>query len=372
MKSCLYFTNWSVYARLHFVNDIPPLLVTHIFYAFLGIDPDSGRLQLTDLWADCELPQKDSVSKGNIQALYNLKKANRNLKVCMSLGGWGTTDLFQAVVGDTTKLDTFVASVCEFIVEYGLAGVDIDWEYPETTTDAKNLALLLQKLRRGLDRISQSLLLTIATSASPDKIRILNIPAIDRYVSFYNVMCYDFAGGWSSNTGYHSNLYGNNGDCELNCDVGLNEFARCGLSDLQKVIVGMPNYGRSFTTDSPDVGNAFTEGRGHIIEEKGVFPYKVLPIGQEHVDMERVSASCYHPETKTLIVYDNPETTRIKAKYISQKGFGGGMRWASSDDNYVDKSRSLLWNFVEEIGELEYEENHLDLYDGSNYLNKKA
>ena len=50
-----YFASWSIYQHKHFVTDLPVADITHVFYAFMKIDPNTGEVQLGDSWADAEI-----------------------------------------------------------------------------------------------------------------------------------------------------------------------------------------------------------------------------------------------------------------------------------------------------------------------------
>lgn len=62
-----------------------------MFYAFILIDEQTGKLKFSDEWCDLQMPQpppNQSIT-GNLQQFYEMKKANRHLKLIMSIGGWG-------------------------------------------------------------------------------------------------------------------------------------------------------------------------------------------------------------------------------------------------------------------------------------------
>ncbi|RLV95689.1 Chitinase 4 [Spathaspora sp. JA1] len=356
--SGVYFSNWSVYQRKHFAIDIPATYYTHIFYAFLHIDPDTGNLKFTDEWCDLQMPLPsagDPTTKvtGNLAQLYSMKCVNRHLKVIMSIGGWGTCHLFEAITCDSTKLGNFVESVVEFVNKYKFDGIDLDWEYPKTDKDAINYVKLLQCLRRKLPDHS----ISIAAPGGGENIRVLHIKEMDQYLTFWNLMCYDFSGqGWSNKTGYHSNLFGNNGDNELNVDQVIQLYMSKGVSS-NKLILGMPMYGRTFGgVGKPTIGQSFVKSGADTVD------YKEIPILGEQFDSRKVSAYYYNASLKQFITYDNPQSARIKAKYTISKQLGGGMWWDSAGDS-PDPARSLVINYVETLGGvdvLEKSTNNID------------
>ncbi|KAK6458090.1 chitinase endochitinase 1 precursor [Scheffersomyces xylosifermentans] len=376
-KTCIYFTNWSVYQRKHFATDIPIDHITHIFYAFITIDPDSGSVKFTDEWCDIQLPlpsPKDPTKEvtGSIQQLFELKQINRRLKVVMSIGGYGTEHLFQAVTSDANKLNNFVNSAIGFVKEYGFDGIDIDWEYPKNSQECAYLVQILSKLRSQLDTISPDLVLTIASPAGEENVAALNLREIDKYLSFWNVMCYDFCGeSWSTRTGYHSNLFGSNGDNNLSASNVIEKYISSGVHS-DKLVLGMPMYGRVFHgAQSQAIGEHFSKERLGTAVESDTIDYKKLPIGEEHFDSKAGSAMCYDSSSKQLIVYDDANSARMKAIFTHSSKLGGGMWWDSCGDNYDDKKRSLLQSYVNQLGGvdvLDKTPNHLDIYKESTFL----
>lgn len=334
-KTCLYYSNWSVYHKKHFVQDLPLECVTHIFYAFIAIEA-SGRLKLSDPWADVDMPMPHSSVTGSVNMLQALKQHKPSLKVCMSVGGWGTEHLFQAVARDAAKVAQFADSAAAICAQFGFDGVDIDWEYPLLPAEGAQMVQVLAALRQRLPH----LLITVAAPASPNKIACLPVSAMDRYLSFWNVMCYDFSGNWSERTGYHSNLFGGT----LSADAAITAYLEAGVL-LRKLILGMPAYGRGFEVASSDwLDQPFSKCSG-----EGTWDYRTLPIGTEQFDPRKVAASCYDPASGVVVVYDNQQSARIKAMYVRLKRLGGGMWWDSSGDPYHDSSRSLLRNFVDQL-----------------------
>ncbi|KAI5960136.1 CHT4 [Candida pseudojiufengensis] len=360
-KSCVYFANWSVYDKKHFPTNIPAELYTHINYAFITIDENSGNLKFTDTWCDLEMEilTNGVKCKGNLQSFYQLKKSYRSLKLIMSIGGWGTSHLFNAIILDSKKMSNFVDSAVEYVKEYGFDGIDIDWEFCGEHQGWKYVELL----RNLRSKLPSKFSLTVAAPAGLEHIKCLKIREMDQYLSFWNLMCYDFSGkAWSTKTGYHSNLFGNNGDNDLNAADVVQIYLENGVIP-SKLVLGQPMYGRAFYgTVSNSIGNTFNRD----IEGEDTIDYNKILSGD--FDHKKVSAYSYDPQTGLFIGFDNQQSAKIKGQFVKEKALGGGMWWESSGDKTGEAS--LVFNFVKQLGgiaALEKSENNIS-YPDSKYL----
>lgn len=95
------------------------------------------------------------------------------------------------------------------------------------------------------------LLLTAAVPVGPDNINGgYDVPAVASYLDFINVMAYDFHGKWENTMGHNAPLFAPSSDSEwrkqLSVDHASNLWVRLG-APKEKLIIGMPTYGRSFT-----------------------------------------------------------------------------------------------------------------------------
>lgn len=342
--SGVYFSDWSVYQAKHYPSDLDLSRLTHVFYAFLKIDGNSGEVSLSDEWGDVQMPM--GRDKGALNQLGRLKNSNRNLKVVASIGGYGFAAQFQQATSGRRKLAKFVDSAAELVKKYHFDGIDIDWEYPASDNEGKQMVELLRQLRDKLNLIHENLLLTIAAPAGEHNMTYLDIPSMDKYLSFWNVMCYDFAGsGWSDKTAYHSNLYGDTGDSDLSTDAVIEKYEA--HVNSSKLVLGMPLYGRSFfQPQRRSVGSSFNK---QGLELPGIVQYNQLPLSGETYDDKRVAASVYDSSKQLFITYDNPRVTKAKARYVREKGLGGGFWWDSQGESN-DRSRSLITAFVDELG----------------------
>ncbi|KAH3674351.1 hypothetical protein WICMUC_003377 [Wickerhamomyces mucosus] len=376
-RTCIYYSNWSIYERKHYPNDIPLDYVTNIFFAFANINSDTGNVYSSDEWADFNyeldpLPNYNN-DGGKIKGLFGkfieIKTKYPHIKTSLSIGGWSNRDNFTNGLNTTKKLDEFINSTLNLIFKYKFDGIDLDWEYPNNIEEANIYLKLIKLFRIQLRNLEEklclhkdTLLLTIASPAFDDKLSIFPIQQMDKYLSFWNLMTYDFSGEWSETCGYHCNLYkkhsinNNYNNCENNVDElcgddAINYLISKGVPS-NKIILGMANYGRSFI-NTKGYGEKFKGvGKGSS-DEDGIWNYKYLPGKfKEHYDSNAVVAYIYDSNAKLFISYDNVESIKTKAQYVKRNNLGGGMWWESCGDSYQDPKRCLLINFVEELGGL--------------------
>ena len=101
--------------------------------------------------------------------IVSIRKSNPELKIVLSVGGWGA-DGFSQSARTKEGRERFAASALAIVKEYGLDGIDIDWEYPGTSlagiasdrSDKENYTLLLAELRKTLDAYREGMLVTTA------------------------------------------------------------------------------------------------------------------------------------------------------------------------------------------------------------------
>ncbi|KAJ7096316.1 glycoside hydrolase [Mycena epipterygia] len=321
----------------------PPSLIphdlTHILYAFANIK-ETGEVFLSDEYADKDIHYPgDSWNEsgdnlyGNFKAIYNLKKQNRHMKVLLSIGGWTYSPRFHPVVVSDNLRANFVRSSIELLENFGLDGLDIDYEYPQSHEQAVGYTKLLKELRQGLDAHAHTkgadykFLLTIAAPCGPDNYQKLQVKEMDKHLDFWNMMAYDFSGSWDSIANHQANVFGG----PISASIAINWYISQGV-ERSKIIMGIPLYGRSFmNTEGP--GKPFN-GIGPGSWETGVYDYRALPLPGSHVfrDEKAMASWTYDYEKKEMVSFDTEEVARWKGEYIRTEGLGGAMVWELSGD----------------------------------------
>ncbi|EPQ57531.1 glycoside hydrolase [Gloeophyllum trabeum ATCC 11539] len=378
----------GIYGRKFPPSAIPVQDITHILYAFADIKSD-GAVALSDPWADEQIHYPgDSWNDqgnnlyGNFKAIYNLKKAHRHLKLILSIGGWTYSPKIHPVVVSPELRRRFVETSVRLVEDYGLDGLDVDYEYPGNAEQARGYVELLKELRHGLDEhqrkkgISYRFLLTIASPCGPDNYKKLLMNEMDRYLDFWNLMAYDYSGSWDQIANHQANVFGG----PISTSEAVKYYVSQGVP-RHKLVIGLPLYGRSFmNTNGP--GHPFS-GIGPGTWEQGVYDYRALPLPGAHMfrDERALASWSYDYSKKEMVSFDSEEVGKWKAEWIRREGLGGAMYWELSGDKGgmrvgmeggpgkdPQPGGSLVTAVNRVFGKLDGSENWLE-YEGSKFDN---
>lgn len=323
--------------------------LTRVNYAFANIK-------------DGRMVEGESTDAGNLAYLTALRKENPRFSVLISVGGWLWSGNFSDMALTEKSRKVFIESVMEFLRRYDLDGLDIDWEFPgmEGSTkhfrsvDGKNFTLLLKELRKRFDeeraRTGRQLFLTIAAAASQDYLAHTEMGKVQRYVDTINLMGYDYLEpGEDKITGHHAPLYANPADSRKNSvDGSVRAFEAAGVP-AAKIVLGVPFYGHEWG-DVP--------GQNHGLFEPG----KAIPnayatynaitttmLGHGFVrywDAVADAPYLYNEEKKIFVTYEDPESLKLKCRYVLDHKLGGVMYW----DHASDSSGVLLGTIDAALG----------------------
>ena len=290
-----YVTSWT--------QTIPdPTVMTHINYAFGHVNEtfDGVRIDNPD----------------RLRQMVDLKAQNPKLKVMLSVGGWGSGRFSEMAASDATRL-SFAKDCRRVVDEFGLDGIDIDWEYPTQSSakissspdDTKNFTLLMRDLRQQLgDKI-----LSCATVASAEYI---DFRSCIEYLDLVNVMSYDMADAPK----HHSALYPSDLSGQITTSQAVDAHLKAGVP-REKLVMGMPLYGRGRQGYRPDRDstNVLTE----CWHSQSLVPYLINEQGE------------------MVLGYENERSIGIKCQYILDHQLRGGMYWEYGNERQ-EKMRNVI------------------------------
>ena len=250
-------------------------------------------------------------------------------KFILSLGGWGNAQGFVAVAASAELRQTFINNLLDVCDEYGYDGVDLDWEYPQSSTDRNNLNLLVSEMDSLFHAHDSTLLITMAVPTSSWSGQWYDFGYLKNHVDFFNAMTYDIHGGWSSHAGHNSPLYQSPpGDPDGSCQTGINYLTITRGIPAHQINLGLPFWGKEF--NASNINGAFTGSVADIRYSE--IPGLINNGWTYHWDSIAYCPYLINDEQTKVLVYDNPESIAYKCEYAMERELGGVMIWALGYD----------------------------------------
>lgn len=262
------------YASWQFpVSSIPYDRLSHAI--FFSIYPNAdGSLNFSE------------VNLNHLSSLVSLAHAG-NAKVLICAGGWNLSQGFSPMAANASARARFIQNIKNFCLNYGLDGVDLDWEPVSLASDRANYTILIQELKTVL--AAQNLTLSVAVFAQGQEFLSSAIGSID----WIHVMAYDL--------GYPHSTY----EAAL---AALNHWQAYGFG-RSKIVLGVPFYGR----------RQFT----------GYFSYREI-------------MAAYQPSPEIDLVdeisFNGIGTIEKKTSYLINNGYAGIMFWEMTQDTADNNS----------------------------------
>jgi len=322
-------------------------------------DKDAGKID-TLIFAFAKLiggrVVLDPAGEDHLRQLTALKAAHPELRVAISVGGWGAGGFSEAAAGDAGRR-AFADSAAQLIAAHGADGLDVDWEYPEhseagiraSPRDRANFTLLIEAIRASLDRAGASrgrtganhYTLSIAAADGPF-VGGIDIAAVAPYLDWFNLMTYDFVNSLTPTTGHHSGLHASRlTPAEARTtDRAVRQFLAAGVPP-GKLVIGAAFYGREFADVQADHHGLYQ----HYGSYQGEHPWTELKANYinssgfvRYWDAAAQAPWLWNTRLRRFISYDDPQSIAAKAAFIKSRHLGGIMYWEQS----LDPSGELL------------------------------
>ena len=276
-----------------------------------------------------------------IQHLVTLKEKHPDLKVILSLGGWGGCKTCPDVFATDSGRREFVSSFQELTDYFHTDGLDPDWEYPAlenvpgypyTSQDKDHFTLLIKLLRKKLGQKQE---ISFAAGGFTDYLKTsIDWKEVAPRVNYINLMTYDLVNGYSTRTGHHTPLYTTPEQLE-STDHAVRYLDSIGVP-LNKLVIGMAFYARVFE-GADNTNNGLYQNcrflRGVAYKDQSTFlspdsgfVYHWDPIAQ--------APYAYNATKKQFASFDDTVSIRVKTQYALQKKIGGVMFWQLTEDKF--------------------------------------
>ncbi|KAF8362896.1 cht-2 [Pristionchus pacificus] len=356
-----YFTSWG---SRDFTDEQASRL-THVIFAFFHTSPN-GTVSL-----------KDGQARARLTQLKQVAARHSHLKLLYAIGGWENSEYFSLLAADEMRREVLIRSIAAALEEYGMDGVDIDWEYPVTggsqegdPVDRNNYVDLLRELRLKLDELQREkgrrerYLISFAGAAGQWVLK----PGFDlinlmRHADFVNVMSYDYFGAWKSKWGaftgppaplHFASPKGSSGKMNVHATI---KYYACQLKSSDKINMGIPFYGRFWkrVSEKPMDGGDEMWRKAEPLEDKenefkgGHVEWRYLESTFPTAQFRKFHTVAKTPylwlaENRTFVGYEDPESIGHKMEYGLSNELGGVMIWAIDQD---DDSDTLLRSVVD-------------------------
>ncbi|WP_336285124.1 glycoside hydrolase family 18 protein [Citrobacter arsenatis] len=367
------------------INKLDVRQITHLNYSF-GLVYNNEKDETNDALKDASKLHQIWLSQkvqDDLLKIPQLRKQNPNLKVLLSVGGWGARGFSGAAATKETRA-VFIQSAQEIMAKYGLDGIDLDWEYPvngawglveSQPADRANFTALLTEMRAAL---GHKKLLTIAVGANAESPKSwVDVKAIAPSLDYINLMTYDMAYGTQY---FNSNLYDSTqwptvaAADKYSADFVVNNYLAAGLKASQ-MNLGIGFYGRvpkravepGIDWSKPDAQKNpvtqpyFEPAQIELFKSMGVDLSKDTYVKYNDIvaklinDPQKRFSQHWDDEAKVpwlsvqsadgkalfALSYENPRSVAIKADYIKSKGLGGAMFWEYGADEQNQLAKQL-------------------------------
>jgi chitinase len=302
-------------------------------------DPQADLMTVYTAGTSVSGKADDPASKfrGYFHQLEELKRRYPRLKILISLEG-RAADFAQDAAPEQRA--AFVSSCVNLFLRGEFApgvtrpglfdGVDIDWESP-LQADAANFRALIEEFRRQMDALRPGLRLSVAVDQSPDRLPGTDFAALAPIVDEFGIMNYDYAGPWSSTTGFLAPLFASPAvpDQSSSIERSIASYKAEGIPE-SKLLMGLPFYGYGWTAVNQANHGLFQTGRA----VRGDQPYHSIRTlaAKSSVYRDELSQAPWLFDGQDFWTYEDPVSVRYKVSYAASQHLGGVMIWELSGD----------------------------------------
>ena len=308
------------------IRQYPVEKLTHIIYSFLKLQNDT-------------LTFRNDAQRKAVQELVELKKQYPQLKIMVSIGGWGGCAPCSQLFASAEHRKMFAETTVALFKQYNIDGLDLDWEYPVIegypghvydSSDKNNFTELVKALRKEM---GNSFLLSFAAGGFTKYLeQSIDWNGVMPLVDFVNLMTYDLVNGNSKTTGHHTLLYDQKPDQESTSKCV--EWLLNKNIDAGKLIIGAAFYARVWENVEDVDHGLYQPGKfKESVAHKNFSTYFNDASGFKYYwDVGAKAPFQYSASKKLFATFDDQHSIDAKTEFIKKKKLGGIMFWELSQD----------------------------------------
>lgn len=288
-----------------------------------------------------ELSVGNARDSATIQRMVALKARNPQLKIILSLGGWGGCQTCSTVFLTKKGRKAFARSVRDLNNYFGTDGIDLDWEYPAiegvpghpfSPEDKPAFTALVTQLRRKLGKNNE---ISFAAGGFTKFIdSSIEWKKVMKKVDRVNLMSYDLVSGFSTLSGHHTPLYSTPRQKE-STDNAVQMMLAAGVP-ADKIVIGAAFYGRFFAVTDTTNNGLYLPGRfDHGFSFSRLSDSLSASNGfVQYWDSIAHAPYAFNVQRRLLATYDDTVSIQFKTKYVIKKNLNGIMFWQLADDKF--------------------------------------
>lgn len=391
-----YVVNWAHYRAAPYTYtaaDLAPIAhrLDVALYSFIYFCPPAGTTPMP-YWG---LAPYGNCNDSNEYSLMSVDVKDKEYipaivamgpKVVLSIGGWNfPSAYFSKMASTAASRAKFIASVKQWMADYGISGIDLDWEFPcsppranpvkitcqkfnsvadaggSCPADTHNLLSLVKELRASL---GPDAVITIASQAGNKHADQMDLKAVTEYIDLWHMMSYDYAVSdveGQSSTSPNAPLFTPVGGLQMSVDSSVKHYVNAGVP-ANKIMIGLPLYAHSWYT--PDLkgtdwqkfglkakvqgeccgpfANTFGGKPGKGCQMCGSMMYSEIMAAQPSTFYDNTTESVigYFPtagadgytEAGTWLSYNDPVSAKAFVEYEKKQGLAGMFIYSTDMD----------------------------------------
>lgn len=328
------------YTSLHYTNRPNVKYTTHIIISCAELTEDAQGHYTNFTLVNGTYGQQ------RFKPIVDLKQQKPELKVMLSFGEF--SNKFSKMIASAADRKTFAQNCLKFCHDNNLDGIDLDWEFPGSSTgsdplhDVDNFTELVKDLRATLGK---DMIIGIA-GAIKDKEKVssggwryIDLNAVEPYVDFISLMNYDFCQAPSP----HNAILAPGHYWDINRTWNNYKNAQF---PAHKLNMGVAFYGRHAYSGGDDSGELFYE---EILTR-----LKAQPSIYTTSYNKTWGVPILYKNGQMWCSYDNPTSISAKGEWALKRGMGGIMHWQIRGDNGSADLQKACWRAMNKQAHMHY------------------